>query len=139
MNILVVELKRPYAFATPFNGAAFAALLLVVDPTITTEERASLAGQLVAQGCRNAVCVGLESSSWEDEIDWICVMNEVNEVPGNAFVMTTCHDDEPLEEVVEYFHDWARIDNKEPVHRVAILVGEDQARRAELQHRIEAQ
>jgi len=134
-----MQLRRPYAFSSPLEGRVFSALLLVVDPTITPEERARLAEQLVAQGCRYAVCAGFECSLWDDAIDMASVMAETDGTPQHGFVMTTWHDDEPLEEVVEFFQKWALIDNEQPVHRIAMLLGEDEARRAELLARLEAQ
>ena len=139
MTVPVLQIRRPYAFTSPVAGEVFAALLLVVDPTITKDERASLAEQMVAQGCRYAVCAGFDCSLWDDAIDMASVMTEIDGSPQHGFVMTTWHENEPLEEVVEFFKKWALIDNEPPAQRVAILLGEDPARRSELLQRLEAQ
>lgn len=139
VTVPIVQLRRPYAFKSPFNGAAFAALLLVVDPMVSSEEQTTLAEQLVAQACRYAVCAGFDCASWDDAIDWVSVMNEVDEKPGHGFVMTTWHEDQPLQEVVDFFRNWVSIDDQPPVNRLAIVVGEDDAQRTALMRQLEAQ
>lgn len=139
MTVPILELRRPYEFTSPFGGAAFAALLLVLDPAVTKAEQKALAEQLVAQACRYAVCAGFDCSSWDDAIDWASVMTEVEGRPGHGFVMTTWHPDQSLEEVVDFFQRHVSIDDNPPVHRVAILVGEDQAQQRELRQRLEVQ
>jgi hypothetical protein len=139
VNVSVLQLRRPYEFISPFGGAAFAALLLVLDPAVTKEEQTALSEQLVAQACRYAVCAGFDCSSWDDAIDWASVMTEVEERPSHGFVMTTWHTDEPLEEVVAFFRNCVSVDDQPPAHRVAILVGEDEARQRALLQHLEAQ
>ena len=135
-QVAVVQLRRPFTFESSLRGEVFAALLLVVDPTVTSEEKVSLAGQLVGQGCRYAVCTGLDSSSWDDAIDHAAVVAELDGTPTFGFVMTTWHEGEPLDDVVEFFFNQAMIDDAEPIHRLAIIIGEDEDRLRELREAV---
>lgn len=139
MIVPLVQIRRPYTFTSPFGGEVFAALIVVVDPAITPEERRALSDQLVAQACRYAVCAGFDCSSWDDAIDMASVMAKIDGTPHFGLVMTTWHEDQTLEEVVEFFQFCVVIDDEQPRHRVAILVGDDEARRAELLQELEAQ
>jgi hypothetical protein len=135
-QVAVVQIRRPFNFESPAQGEVFAALLLVVDPTVTSEEKLLLAGQLVRQGCRYAVCAGLDSSTWDDAIDHAGVIADLEDAPSFGFVMTTWHEGEALDDVVEFFFTHAMIDDAEPIHRLAILIGEDEIRLRELQEAV---
>lgn len=111
---------RPYAFTSPFGGGEFALLLVVGDDDISPDEQWSLSQELVRQGCRYAVCFGHDASSWDDSIDMVGVMNEIEGSPS-PFVMTTWHEREPIDEVVRFFADCTRIDERVP-ERFAVLV-----------------
>ncbi|KAF0811438.1 hypothetical protein IGB42_04056 [Andreprevotia sp. IGB-42] len=53
--------------------------------------------------------VGPGCESWEDAMDWLCVaLDYTGEVPG-AFVVTTCHPDEALDEAIEFAGRWAQL------------------------------
>jgi hypothetical protein len=131
--VTVMQLRRPFAFTSPVAGEVFAALLLVVDRDVTGEEQAAVAASLVAQGCRYAVCAGLNSSSWDDALDEAAVMADIDGTPSWGFMMTTWHENEPLEDVAAFFLEQALIDDAEPIHRLAILVGNDEKYLPELQ------
>lgn len=115
---------RPYAFAGPIHGAEFALLLVVADPGVSTEEQASLSEQFVRAGCRHAVCFGPTSSSWDDSIDMVSVMDEVDGRPG-PFVMTSWFDHDPLAAAVDFFADCTAFDEWVPKHFVCCVLGGD--------------
>lgn len=92
---------RPYEFACPAAGE-YALLLVIADDDISDDEQVDLSTLFVRSGCRYAVCFGPTSSSWDDSIDMVSVMDEVEGRPSQ-FVMTTWHDHEPLEETVDFF------------------------------------
>ena len=114
--------NRPYSFACPTSGAEFALLLVEGDSGVSPDEQWSLSEQFVRTGCRYAVCFGPTSSSWDDSIDMVSVMDEVD---GRAspFVMTSWFDRDPLPEAVDFFarhtafHEWV------PRHFVAFVLG----------------
>lgn len=93
---------RPYGFSSPCDGEEFALLLVLGEEEITADEQEVLSMNFVRQGCRYAVCTGVGCSSWDDSIDMVGVMDEI-EGRREAFVMTTWHEKQPLEEVAEFF------------------------------------
>ena len=55
---------------------------------------------LVDSGCLYMMAWGPRCSSWDDSVDWANIGSFGDEeIPDAAFVMTTWHDDEPLDEV----------------------------------------
>ncbi len=103
INIEFIHIKRPYSFISPFGGAEFAALIYANDMTITPEEQIALSDELVAAGCRNAVCAGHDCSSWDDSIDIADLKRNDWQVDDDYYVMTSWHEDESLEDIVFFF------------------------------------
>jgi hypothetical protein len=114
--------RRPYSFANPTADADFALLLVVGDPGIAPDEQHTLSEQFVRSGCRHAVCFGPTSSSWDDSIDMVRVMQEVDGRPG-PFVMTSWFDRAPLHEAVDFFADCTAFDDWVPQRFVAVMLG----------------
>lgn len=112
---------RPYEYTCPSEGE-YALLLVCADEDVSAEEQALLSERLVRTGCRYAVCFGPESSSWDDSIDMVSVMDEING-RGTPFVVTTWHDEEPLSDVVEYFARLAKFDDWSPPEYVVLVLG----------------
>lgn len=121
-SLWLERVTRPYCFARPTRGSEFALLLVVGDSDITTEEQASLSEQFVRAGCRHAVCFGPTSSTWDDSIDWVSVMDEVGGRAG-PFVMTSWFDHDPLPEAVDFFAGCTAFDEWVPKHFVALVLG----------------
>ena len=95
------ELARPFPFVAPFPGEPYVCILFIQDPGITAAEQAELSDQIVRSGCRYAVCTGHICSSWDDSIDMAYLATEVDFQPRDeTFVMTSWHDEEPLEGVI---------------------------------------
>jgi hypothetical protein len=136
--IRTILLHRPFPFASPFAGQEFAALLLVAASDVTAQEQADLARALVAQGCRYAVCAGNGCSSWDDAIDEAAVIAELQGAPNYGFVMTTWHETEPLEDIASCFLEQALIDDAEPVHHLAVLVGGASAQLEQLESALQS-
>jgi len=113
--------RRPFAFASPVDGE-FALLLVVVADDVTDEEQSELSQQFVRAGCRYAVCFGPTSSSWDDSIDMVSVMDRVDG-RDPPFVMTSWHDDESVDEAVAFFAQHSRIDDELPRDFVVFMLG----------------
>ncbi len=118
----VGRVDRPYRFLSPFHRGEFALLLVVGDVDITPDEQRALSEEVVRQGCRYAVCVGHECSTWDDSIDMVGV---VDELEGRAapLVMTTWHEHESLDDVVDFFADVTEIANLPPERFAVLIVG----------------
>ncbi len=124
-QVWLFRLHRPYEFLSPCPDREFALLLVVGDETVNADEQWELATQFVHQSCRYAVCFGHDCSSWDDAIDMVTVIEEVDGLPPRPFVMTTWHDTDTLQETVEYFAGNTRFDDWVPSRLVAVILGGD--------------
>jgi hypothetical protein len=121
-RVWIGRTTRPYAFVSPCAGSEFALLLVIGDEAVSPEEQEQLSETIVREGCRYAVCFGRDCSSWDDSIDMVGVMDSVHGRSG-PLVMTTWHEEEPLEDVIEFFASSSRFDDWVPSHFVVLLVG----------------
>ncbi len=135
-DIWIETLERPFAFRSPFDGEDFV-LLLVDGLGAVPEERATLGGELVRQGCRYAVCAGLESSKWEDAVDWAFVSTDPDfHPPDDRFVMTTRHEGEAVSEVVGWFLRSTAFDDFTPANFLVLLIGSQPAVEVEIRRAV---
>jgi hypothetical protein len=124
-RVFVSALGRPYRFQTPVPGKEYAAWILSYDPSQTAEERDKIASDLVASGCRYAVCSGFESSKWDDAVDLAFLDTSPDfDPPDEKFVMTSWHDQESLREIAEFFVRNTSFDFFEPAAFVIVAIGE---------------
>lgn len=125
-RVFVSRLVRPYAFQTPVPGQEYAAWVLSYDRAQTAHERDRISADLVASGCRYAVCSGFESSKWDDAVD-LAFLNTSPEFapPDERFVMTSWHDHESLREVAEFFVLNTSFDFFNPAAFVIVAIGDD--------------
>ena len=114
--------EPPYTFASPARGTEFALLLVVGDSEVGVDAQAALSEQFVRAGCRYAICFGPKSSTWDDSIDMVSVMDEVYGKPG-PFIMTVWFDDAPLSQAVAFFAHCTEIDDWVPEHLVVFVLG----------------
>ncbi len=115
------RLAASQEFVSPASGE-YALLLAIGDESISVDEQAARSEQFVRSGCRYAVCFGRVGSSWEDSIDMVGVMDEVDGRPS-SFVLTTWHDNEPIEDTVEFFAEYTRFDDWTTEEYVVVVVG----------------
>jgi len=139
MDIQYLQIQRPYSFASPFKEAEFAALIYAAAQNIAREEQEALSDQIVASGCRYAVCAGHNCESWHDSIDLADVKRNGGEVRDNNIVMTTWHDDESLEDIVFFFLNNTSFDYFSAARFVVLIVGEDGSCFGRIQREIEKQ
>jgi hypothetical protein len=98
----------------------------VAATDVSIDEQAVLSEAIVAQGCGSAVCAGFQCSTWDDSIDMVSVMAEAEGRPRPSVVdhvMTSWHEDEPIEDVADFFFRHTRIDGIAPDHFAAVIVG----------------
>jgi len=74
--------------------------IIVAEMTLSPEQQATVSEWLVKTGCLYMMAWGIGCDQWESAVD-IANLGEFSsgEIPKEAFVMTTCHNSEPLEEV----------------------------------------
>jgi len=127
---------RPYVFASPCHNGEFALLLVVGDGDVSPDERAALSEQFVRQGCRYAVCAGSACTLWDDSIDMVGVMDDIESRPAQ-FVMTTWHDEEPVVDVVEFFALNTRFEERVAAAFVVLVLGGPPELEAEVRAAVE--
>lgn len=124
-SVWFAVLQRPWLFETPFKDEEYVVLLVVNDDSITPDEQEGLSQQFVATGCRYAVCFGHECSTWDDSIDYAYLETDPNfDPPEDRFVMTTWHENEPIEDVVEFFCSNTSFDDFVPKKFLILFLGE---------------
>jgi hypothetical protein len=94
------ELEPAATLPSPPAGAPFA-LMIVAFMKLPADELLRIAAALVDQGCRYAVCAGVDSTEWETAFDDADLQRNPNCEPGR-FVMTTSHPSESLDEVASF-------------------------------------
>jgi hypothetical protein len=123
----LVELKRPYSFASPVPGCEFVVWIVATDPSLSCHEMNLIAEALVSEGCRYAVCSGHDCSRWEQAIDGAYLAHCPEFQPQeHNFVMTTCHEDESVAEIARFFSLHTAFDDVAPRHFVVVSIGESQ-------------
>lgn len=127
MDIQYLLIKRPYSFTSPFKGAGFVALIYAVDENVTNEEQEALSEQIVASGCRYAVCAGRHCESWHDSMDTAAIKHTGGEAADENLVMTTWHDHELLGEVISFLLSNTSFDGFAADRIVVLLVGDDES------------
>lgn len=94
----------PWRFVRPPGEEAYS-LLLITLAAVPREEKNRIAAEITASGARYIVCWGLDCEDWHDTLDCAYLQTDENFAPPDErFVMTTWHDDEPLDAAV--FHLW---------------------------------
>jgi len=102
-DVFHICLTSPYTFdRPPFDGADFVALIINNDPEISDADQYALSLALVRAGCRYAVCIGHNCSTWDDSVD--CANIEVDpDLTESKFVMTTWHENDTTDEIANFF------------------------------------
>ncbi len=96
----------PDGFASPFSGALFPCLIWDHDGHFTDAGRSTIARELLAAGCRYAVCGGENCEAWHDAVDEVFVaahLEDPDDVQDTAFVMTSWHEGESPDDVAFFF------------------------------------
>lgn len=124
---------RPYRVAPPVAGKVFVCALFVADPSITDAEQMDISRQIVAAGCRYAVCAGLKCSEWDNSIDLAYLETNPNfDPPDETFVMTTWHEHDSVAEVLEFALTWTNFDDHTFEHVLVLVLGEDARLQADI-------
>jgi hypothetical protein len=80
-----------------------ARMVVIVEAEISDEWQARISDWIVRAGCLYMMAWGINCSSWDDSVDWANIDQfGTDSIPEASFVVTTWHDDEPLEEVFWY-------------------------------------
>lgn len=81
-------------FSEPFRA------VIVAETEVSAEWMSAVSEWLVMSGCLYAMSQGPQASQWDTAIDLANLKaHDFGDIPEHKFVMTTWHDDDPLEEV----------------------------------------
>lgn len=74
--------------------------VIIVEEVVTQDWREKVSSWLVHSGCLYMNAWGTDCDEWDTSVDIANIeMFEPKDIPEDAFVVTTWHDNEPLEEV----------------------------------------
>lgn len=119
-------------FTAPFEDD-YALLLVISSPSITQKQRVRMALEIVSSRCQYALTYGHDCEDWHDAIDTACFDDGV---PEGRFLMTTWHNDESINDVVDFLF-WNTSYEDFEASRVAIVqIGSDAGLDAALRARV---
>jgi hypothetical protein len=96
-------------------------MVVIVVAEVSPEWQSLVSDWIVRSGCLYMMAWGFDCSSWDDSVDWANIDKYGDApIPEDAFVVTTWHSDEPLEEVFWYSKNLA-IHPVVDLHRTVIL------------------
>lgn len=120
------ELKAPWKFESPFSGEQFVVMLVVHDINIPCDVQETISSALVSQGCRFAVCTGFAAATWSASIELAHISTNPNiNPPDTTSVMTTSHENEPLDTTVAYLFQATSFDDFVPRNFLILFLGHD--------------
>jgi hypothetical protein len=74
--------------------------VVIIEELISTEEQKNISRWLVNSGCLYMMAWGVESSSWDDSVDYANLeLFDYEDIPDEYLVMTTWHEHESLKDV----------------------------------------
>lgn len=77
--------------------------LILIEREVGRDYRHAVSKVLVNSGCLYSLAWGIGCSAWDDSVDWAFLETyDFGAYPEEKFVMTTWHEDESLEEAVEF-------------------------------------
>jgi hypothetical protein len=111
----------------PLGGVRFRAVV-VIEQAVDNDWRSAVSGWLVASGCLYMMAWGHECSAWDDSVDWASLeAHGFGDIPNEALVMTTWHEDETLSEVLWFAKQVAQHSDVELSRTVIVHVSDKPA------------
>jgi hypothetical protein len=106
--------------------------VVIIEAVVSSEWQALISDWLVKTGCLYMMAWGIKCSSWDDSVDIANLEQfDYSDIPEDKFVMTTWHEDEPLNEVFWFSKNSAFHPTVGLKHTVLLHIGEVD-RRAEM-------
>jgi len=100
MMFKYIHLPTDSPVSLPMEMNKFKCLLLI-ERDVGSEYRHQVSAALVAAGCLYTLAWGRDGSAWDEAVDWAFLEHyDFGEYPEDAFVMTTWHEDEALEDTM---------------------------------------
>jgi len=122
MEFRFLHLVRPYRFEPPYDGE-FVLLLTISDSTTTSKVRHGVSRSIAGSRCRFVLSHGIECERWHDSIDAAYLAAHPEE--DEDLLMTTWHEDESLQDVLEFMLRCTSIDSSDPTAFAIVELGGD--------------
>lgn len=82
----------------PISDPQPSRIVVVIEDTVSSDWQLVVSKWIVAYGCRYMLAWGLSCASWDESVDW-AYLEAVNfDVTDDNLIITTWHEDEPLED-----------------------------------------
>jgi len=120
------------SFDPPFEDG-HALLLVIASPLVSVEQRARITSDIVESRCQYALTFGHDCELWHDLIDETCVGDGTTD---ERFLMTTWHDDEPIDDVVDFLWWNTSYEDFESQRLAVVLIGADDELEKSLRNRL---
>ena len=115
----------------PFAGADFVVLIINNDDAISPDDQYALSLALVRAGCRYAVCIGHNCSTWDDSVDYANI--EVDpELSKERFVMTSWHENDTPDQIARFFLNCTTFGGNVFTNYLVLSVGRDDSLLSEI-------
>ena len=109
------------SFSAPFEED-YALLLVIASPQVSCEQRNHITSDIVTSRCQYALTFGHDCEVWHDAIDESC-FDDGMEV--ERFLMTTWHEDEPIEDAIDFLWWNTFYEGFESERLAVVLIGAD--------------
>ena len=106
---------------SPFEDD-YAILLVITSPLVSVGQRDRITSDIISSRCQYALTFGHDCEVWHDLIDEICVGDGA---PKDRFLMTTWHDDEPIEDVIDFLWWNTSYEEFESERLAVVIIGDD--------------
>lgn len=109
------------SLSSPFDED-YALLLVIASPWVSEVQRDRITSDIVSSPCQYALTFGHDCKVWHDVIDETCVGGGA---PEDRFLMTTWHDDEPIEDVIHFLWWNTFYEDFESERLAVVIIGVD--------------
>jgi len=100
MELLYIQVAPPsFPLPVEYTPTTF---IVIADKEVVVDWRFRLSRWLIESGCLLMLAWGVECSRWDDAVDEAHIMFWGGESPDEQFVLTTWHDNEPLDKVMHF-------------------------------------
>ena len=126
-EIVLHQPKKPYELAYLAGTLQGAVCILIVDDQkISTDRKNQICMDIVYSECEWVDCLGYDGSDWDDRLDWSYLESIDFDSSFKETLITSWHDDELLEDVVEFLMGCSGYNDDEQFSKiVVILLGSD--------------
>jgi hypothetical protein len=98
-----IYLHLPPEHAPPALAKAASKFIVIIEAQVSNEWRNAVSDWMVDCGCLYMMAWGQDCGEWDDAVDWANLERfDFEDVPAEQSVMTTWHENEPLDEVFRF-------------------------------------